>query len=919
MKTKGDAVKLWVLRIAVLAIGISLGGCMFTPKEHFYQNTTRYAPMAEDITTPQKEELKAQALADPVTKEIRAKLETRGYMLLEDPVVMLQYERGFLVIFRAIVPPNDRTPTSVSGLAHLIYIGLHQGSRAFGVVDHGEKTLHIYPDGEKAFRGAGDVLHQLRKNERFRKFEQWLQTHGKVVGAAGAVLDETSYDIHIIVATAPPASHNSGQVGVMALDPNVEVYVALAKALAVKDDEVLLDLETLVLLPSTKTERDFGPGFPVRDVNPGVKLVGGPVYTIISGGEKPRAFPNLRDFAFYTRRDTGEHLTGDTGQGGFSQFVPAAQTRRGSLPFPKIPLQEERSLTVFCWDLINVPADNILLQFKTYAELTIEAYNLAVQYGLPITLGAAHAQKEIKLAFLGFSQQSFADVQVHYEKACELTESDYFVVPALGMVGIFEDLLAMSFSDLGLLLLRLAEGDEQGKFEETYEALRPHGLEALERLFARFELKPTPERRITFIQALARQWKKYLQETQPKLAPQVFKEIFITWTATILLDYLYNTLFAYVSFKERPQYVRAWVEGVGEGAVIKFKKRPTIEEATFTGINIVILMDLMTEWIDLTSTENFLPPFPGVEDRQNLARVWREYVKSLLGRAARLDPPPNALAYAALVACYQEVIWMTVPERHRRTAIVNNLRHLLRLGVHLGAAEREGWVSEGAWVAGLTEVRVVYRRDKGLLPDPYEKANQVDPKQPIHHRPVVDVAIVNYANEPKHELLDWASKTLNEVRKDPEWPNCKGAWGLNVVAVVITERLDAEKVKEFLVKLKDHPLLTRIARNIRKRAASDSAYISTAFVAAWRSEGSNHVNYVWIDYGPYETPVVLRQETVKAIAAVQPGEILVEISEEVVKGTSITFSNEPIILAGGYGLEAREHQTIFPIWIDGQK
>jgi hypothetical protein len=913
MKTKGDAMKLWVLRIAVLAIGISLGGCMFTPKEHFYQNTTRYAPMAEDITTPQKEELKAQALAGPVTKEIRAKLEARGYMLLEDPVVMLQYERGFLVIFRAIVPPNDRPPTSVSGLAHLIYIGLHQGSRAFGVVDHGEKTLHIYPDGEKAFRGTGDVLHQLRKNERFRKFEQWLQTHGKVVGAAGAMLDETSYDIHIIVAAAPPASHDSGRAGVMALDPNVEVYVALAKALAVKDDEVLLDLETLVLLPSTKTERDFGPGFPVRDVNPGVILMGGPVYTIISGGEKPREFPNLRDFAFYTRRDTGERLTGDTGQGGFSQFVPAAQTRMRSLPFPKMPLQEERSLTVFCWDLINVPADNILLQFKTEAELTIEDYNLAVQYGLPITLEAAHAQKEIKLAFLGFSQLSFADVQVHYEKACELIKSDYFVVPALGMVGIFEDLLGMSFSDLGLLLLRLAEGDEQGKFEETYEALRPHGLEALERLFARFELKPTPERRITFIQALARQWKKYLQETQPKLAPQVFKEIFITWTVTKLLDYLYDTLLAYVSFKERPQYVRAWVEVVKEGAVIKFEKRPTIEEATFTTINIFAISKWIEKGIRAASTQNLLPPYPGLEKGETLEAVWGFYISTLLTGAAKVPPDPNALAFAALAACYRELLGKTVPEIDFPKAAVNILRHLLRLAVHLGAAERQGWVSEGVSVAGLTEVRVVYRRDKGWLPDPYEKANQVDPKQPIHHRPVVDVAIVNYADEPKHELLDWASKTLDEVRKDPEWPNNKEAWGLNVVAVVITERLDAEKVKEFLVKLKDHPLLTQIARDIRKRAASDSAYISTAFVAAWRSEGSNHVNYVWIDCGPYETPVVLRQETVKAIAAVQPSEILVEISEEVVKGTSITFSNSQIILAGGYGLEAREHQTIFPI------
>jgi hypothetical protein len=469
------------------------------------------------------------------------------------------------------------------------------------------------------------------------------------------------------------------------------------------------------------------------------------------------------------------------------------------------------------------------------------------------------------------------------------------------MVGIFEDLLAMSFSDLGLLLLRLAEGDEQGKFEETYEALRPHGLEALERLFARFELKPTPERRITFIQALARQWKKYLQETQPKLAPQVFKEIFITWTATILLDYLYNTLFAYVSFKERPQYVRAWVEGVGEGAVIKFKKRPTIEEATFTGINILAISKWIRERIRAASTQNLLPPYPGLEKGETLEAVWGLYISTLLFGAAKAPPDPNPLVFAALAACYRELLGKTVPEIDFPKAAANILRHLLRLGLHLGAAERLGWVSEGARVAGLTEVRVVYRRDKGLLPDPHEKANQVDPKQPIHHRPVVDVAIVNYANEPKHELLDWASKTLNEVRKDPEWPNCKGAWGLNVVAVVITERLDAEKVKEFLVKLKDHPLLTQIARDIRKRAAElppNSAYISTAFVVAWRSEGSNHVNYVWIDYGPHETPVELRRKTLEAIAAVQPSEELVEI-EINEKAWNPTFSNSPVILAGG--------------------
>jgi hypothetical protein len=915
MKTKEGAMKLWVLRITVLAIGVSLGGCMFTPKKHFYQNTTRYAPMAEDITTPQKEELKAQALADPVTKEIRAKLEARGYMLLEDPVIMLQYERGSLVIFRAIVPSNDRTPTSVSGLAHLIYIGLHQGSRAFGVVDHGEKTLHIYPDGEKAFRGAGDVLHQLRKNERFRKFEQWLQTHGKVVGAAGAMLDETSYDIHIIVAAAPPASHDSGRMGVMALDPNVEVYVASAKALAVKDDEVLLDLETLVLLPSTKTKRDFGPGFPVRDVNPGVKLVGGPVYTIISGGEKPREFPNLRDFAFYTRRDTGEHLTGDTGQGGFSQFVPAAQTRRGSLPFPKMPLQEERSLTVFCWDLINVPADNILLQFKTDAELTIEAYNRAEQFGLPITLGAAHPQKEIKLAFLGFSQLSFADVQVHYEKACELIKSDYFVVPALGMVGIFEDLLGMSFSDLGLLLLRLAEGDEQGKFEETYEALRPHGLEALERLFARFELKPTPERRITFIQALARQWKKYLRETQPKLAPQVIGQIgaiALSEAITKLLDYLLRALVDYLSLEGGPRFLQASVKGQGPEATIWFEKNPTQEKKLFMAITVSAIKDILKEWI-YSLDENKLPPFPGTRNPDEARREWVVLINDLL-LGAMVDlgykDRVQALSLAALAVSYRALLSNTASFEEYRAIRNSFVPHLLRLAVHIREAGRLEWHVEGVSVAGLTEVRILYRRAQRWLRDPDDK---------FHYRRVVDVAIVNYADEPKHELLDWASITLSKIRTNPDsWQRNKGAWGLNVVAVVITERLNAEKVKEFLVKLKDHPYLTWIwkrAARLPPNTAYISTAISTAFVAAWRSEGSNHV---WIDYGPHETPVALRQDTVKAIAAVQPSEELVEIkiNERV---WNPAFSNSPVILVGGCGIRCLEYGNIFPIWIDGQK
>jgi hypothetical protein len=484
----------------------------------------------------------------------------------------------------------------------------------------------------------------------------------------------------------------------------------------------------------------------------------------------------------------------------------------------------------------------------------------------------------------------------------------------------------MSFSDLGLLLLRLAEGDEQGKFEETYEALRPHGLEALERLFARFELKPTPERRMTFIQALARQWKKYLRETQPKLAPQVIGEIgaiAVSEAITKLLDYLLGALVDYASLKGGPRFLIASVEGQGPDATIRFDKNPTQEKKLFMAITVSAIKDILKEWI-YSLDENKLPPFPGTRNPDEARREWVVLINDLL-LGAMVDlgykDRVQALSLAALAVSYRALLSNTASFEEYRAIRNSFVPHLLRLAVHIREAGRLEWHVEGVSVAGLTEVRVVYRRDKGWLSDPDEKARQEYEEQPIHYRPVVDVAIVNYADEPKHELLDWARKTLDQVRKDPEWPINKRAWGLNVVAVVITERLNAEKVKEFLVKLKDHPLLTRIARDIRKRAAElppNSAYISTAFVAAWREEGSNHVNYVWIDYGPHETPVALRQDTVKAIAAVQPSEELVEIKINE-KAWNPTFSNSPVILAGGCGIRCLEYGNIFPIWIDGRK
>lgn len=839
--------------------------------------------MAEEIPNPQKEELKARALADPVTKEIRTGLEVRGYRLQEEPEVVLQYERGFVVIFRAVESQANQTPTPPerprerpsfgrepypkprpatfgAGPAGLIYLGLDTGSRAFAVIDQTEqeKTLHIYLDGERTFRHAGDVLPQLRKNERFRKFEEWLKTHGKVVGAAGAILDETNHDIYIVIPVAPqqPYPRNPGLVETMALDPDVEVYMGLAKVLTVENNEVLVDPETLVLLPTTKTTDRLLPGFPVREVNPGAKAeiidMGGPVYTVISGGEKPRAFQGLRDFAFFTARDTGERLhSGDTGQNNFSRFVPPTI---GGLHQPETSgfSRRERSLTVFCWDLLNVPADNVLLQFKTDPELTLAAYNAAVRQDAYGVIAAKDTRSTSKppVYLAGFSEVRLEDVKELYEKALRDFTSDqpYLVVPTAGVIHVVEHRLKMPLERLGELLLRLAEAANQGRFDEAYKELLPQGLSNLVEVFSRLipEGWPGRERIPQFIKSLALEWQRRLLEKQ--LSPQVIGTVILNTALEKLLNLLWNAFVSFVQGDKVPKFAKKFCDNKGYFYIEPTPVQLGIHWGSF-----------LRPWLDDWLTKAGFPKLKGLED----ADSWKAAIFSVWG--TRLGNPQTRKEAVVIISVIYK--YATFAENIDFEVRVDEFKpyyhHLLKVMAFLdGALTRDHpskWICAGISVAGVTETRLVLYRDETRRGET-----------------VRDIAVVNFLTAPDssedfEKIYNWVESEISTFTGRREYNPMdpirfgKNTWevdgrkltpGFDIAAVVFTDPVSPKQAAEI------RKLVDRMDKNLKNLPGlSEHGYdiidpddvAARAVVVTWKEEDEkgNVTNWVSIiELGP---------------------------------------------------------------------
>ncbi|MEN3009386.1 MAG: hypothetical protein ABDI20_00110, partial [Candidatus Bipolaricaulaceae bacterium] len=248
--------------------------------------------------------------------------------------------------------------------------------------------------------------------------------------------------------------------------------------------ELVIDPESLWLLPHA-----LGAGVLERK--------GTRRYTVIAGGRKPSAWNDLRGF------------------GWLAEYYPFEPARPEPLSHARAEPLAGMSLTVFLWELADHPGDNVLLKFKTEAELTIEAYNLALQYGLPANLGIANDSKGTRVAVVGEGKTTLAKVkrlsELDIEGLIRVT-GEYIYVPAQGAIYILEDLLGIKLEELAFVLYQLAKAEEEGRFAQAFEELRPKGLAALERLLEELAPPRTERERIEYyIRQLARHVKKLIK------------------------------------------------------------------------------------------------------------------------------------------------------------------------------------------------------------------------------------------------------------------------------------------------------------------------------------------------------------------------------------------------------------------------
>lgn len=906
--TEGGFMRPMVFGIMVLVVGILLGGCAFLSKEHFSQSPTQYIPMAENLSDSQKAEYKAQALAHPATKEIRARLEAKGYALQEDPVVTLQFERGFVVIFRAVeaqpsqnpreppakpLPPRrepqPKLPATLgAGPACLVYLGLEVGSRAFGVIDQAEqdRTLHIYLDGERVFRQAGNIIDQLRKNERFRKFEEWLRSYGKVAGAAEAIVDEATHEIYILIYVAQKARHGDPRgpwVWTMALNPNVEVYMALANARTIAGNEVTLDVDTLVLLPAAKTEGNFGPGFPVRETCAEVSLVGGPVYTVIGGGEKPREFQHLRDFAFFTGMPTGEEL----------HTVPSRSS-------PEAGLRAARSLTLFGWNLVNVPADNVLLQFKTDAELTLAAYNAAVKQGAYGVIAAkdTRSTSALPVYLAGFIDLRLEDIKELYTKALHETSSDqpYIVVPVEGVIHGVEHRLKMPLERVGELLLELAEAERQGRFDEVYQKLLPQGLGNLVEVFSALipEGWPGLERIPRFIKSLSLEWQRRLLEK--RITPQGIREVILNKALETLLDLLWNAFISFVQGDTVPAFVRVFCYDNG---YFEIRPKDFIELGAHWGL---ILRPWLDSWLDDVDVD--FPKLRGLQD----AADWKKHFSRWGGRLGDPRTRKEAVVIVSVIYTYMS-FERKIPRWEVDVKFKPYYHHLLKLMAFLDDAlildDPHKWICAGISVPNATEARLVLYRE--------EKRRGVQVK---------DIAVVNFTAVPDsaegfekiYNWLDSAIKTFTEGREYNPWDHIRygtNRWeaegrglqpGFDIAAVVFTDPVSSERATEIRKLVdrmaKDLPWTTEHGYHLK----NPDNVAARAVVVAWKEEDEtgNVINWVSIiELGPGKISKEEKDRLARVFAGDNPKIYDPNSTSSSSQSRSSNPTTNPVIITGG--------------------
>lgn len=510
-----------------------------------------------------------RALGSASVQALIQKLEARGLQRKSGAEQALAFERGQILILRFtpgaqrdFPPPPEskeaakREPPKLerdvkrqpkrdpepSPLAFLVYAALPQGEEAFAVLQEDKNVyLNLYPDGEKRFLlVTGDrLLEQLRKNERFRRFEADLKQRVEQVTCGPAFVDQATHTAYIFAhGRASSLSTASSLYGPAVYPPPssyhlVEgaTYLMLAKVQSLTP-ELMIDPESLWLFPhALKADAEEKRRPSEAGLTEACRVA------VLAGGRRSSAWSGLRSFGWVEMIYPVE----------LARSEPMSHMSTEPLPYT--------NLTIFCWELMDYPEDNILLRFKTDLELTLVLYNRVMKSADYGDVGVADGNSSL-LLLAGYNELTPTEVYTVQQKI------NLFGPPSVTfeiLQKLMEDVLGLSLEEVGLIFLRLAEAERQGRFAEEYAAVAHTKLARLRALLFKSPdyfpahlsievslLSPEAKesRAREFIRAAALEYARIIRELKPQgLEPQVFPPAIVgdvKWLGKLIVEIIIN-------------------------------------------------------------------------------------------------------------------------------------------------------------------------------------------------------------------------------------------------------------------------------------------------------------------------------------------------------------------------------------------
>jgi hypothetical protein len=303
-------------------------------------------------------------------------------------------------------------------------------------------------------------------------------------------LDETLgvvYTLLTLGETTPRGPHD--YIRTVSEDEELEPlreYLVLAKAIGEINGEVIIDPDSIWLLPRSSSEgkNPWSTGIPRREVYLDetriVDLTVPPQLHVIHGfGDAPGELGNLRPFGFVVMRD------------------PMAGRYR-PLPMPSPSDRGDRTVTpprnppagkiffgteLYIWRLVDWGPENLVLRFEPAAELALATYNTILKSNAPSILAVHEPGNNILAILAGFESFDVVKVRNLYAKlegaahavTQTLSNRDLLYASAVGF-DLFTRSIGLDAEELIRDFLKLAEADETGTFPELYAELTSQGL-----------------------------------------------------------------------------------------------------------------------------------------------------------------------------------------------------------------------------------------------------------------------------------------------------------------------------------------------------------------------------------------------------------------------------------------------------------